>query len=295
MAGPSREHWKLALVEARVERAIRLHFDDGLLSRLASRVDFGYDVGLAEVDRRVDRGRGDDVSGVWEHGQLSVLQRAVRGDRLFGGAEPVAVADEDQRRRDDLAKVLERVAGRAGRAVKRVAKVLAPLSLALSAVLVGLQSFEHRLHLGRLREARGGGVRVRAGGLRTSAEYLPHDREARRAGVEEVVAGVVDDRADRARAADPDDRGRGRALAEAGDQRAVEPERVDQREHVVREELEGHGPAAVASPAASACVGGDHVEVLGEPLHAGGAADRCRSPEAFVETMPPCSSTSGSP
>ena len=62
--------------------------------------------------------------------------------------------------------------------------------------------------------------------------------EARSLRVEQVMAGLVDERADGSGRANREDRRRDRSVAEAGNQRPLEAERFDQRGDVVCEQRE---------------------------------------------------------
>ena len=74
--------------------------------------------------------------------------------------------------------------------------------------------------------------------------------------------------------------GRGdRALAEPGDQRLLESERVDQGGDVVGQQVEADRAAGVRGPAAAARVRRDHSELLGKRVHVAGIGDRHASPD----------------
>jgi hypothetical protein len=76
----------------------------GILARSA------VEVSTEEVDGDVDDGLRDHVAGVRHDGELAVGQPAVGEGGILDGAEVVAVAGDEQRRRRDRSEVVERVA-----------------------------------------------------------------------------------------------------------------------------------------------------------------------------------------
>jgi hypothetical protein len=116
---------------------------------------------------------------------------------------------------------------------------------------------------------------------------LPHDQEALCLRIEEVVAGVVDERRDRLGLADREDRRCDRAFTEAGDERLLEPECVDQCGDVVGEKREGDRLAAgVRGVCATARVGRDDAEPARERVQVGRVRDRDAGPAQAARDEP---------
>jgi len=77
------------------------------------------------------------------------------------------------------------------------------------------------------------------------------------------------------------DRCPGRALAEAGDQRPLESECIDQGGDVVGQQVEADRAAGVPGLAAAAGIRRDHPEVLGQRVHVARIRDRHACPNGI--------------
>ena len=94
----------------------------------------------------------------------------------------------------------------------------------------------------KARSAASGSAFVASG---LAAEERAHTLDELGRGLEVVEAAVVDERADEVGPAEGDHRGRRAALAEPGEERTVESERLDEGDDVVGEHVEGRRAAGV--------------------------------------------------
>lgn len=130
------------------------------------------------------------------------------------------------------------------------------------------------MHVRVLAEERLDRVGVGLGGVLGAAEDPAHRRERPGVGVEDVAAGVVDERADRARVPDRQDGGDHAAHAEPGDGRAGEVQRLDQGGDVVGEQAEGQLSPGVAGPSRGTLVRRDDVEAAGQQVQVAAVGER---------------------
>ena len=90
---------------------------------------------------------------------------------------------------------------------------------------------------------------------------------------------MVHDGPHRARPTEGDNGCGDATLAEPTYERAVELKGVDQRKHVVGQEVEGDGAAAMHGLTGTSGIGSDHVEVLRQGRHVRGVGDRDTCPD----------------
>src|SRR3954465_103052 len=104
---------------------------------------------LKELDGYLHYRRRNEVSVIWENGQLPLLQHPIGCDPFLYRAELISVSSQDEGGCHDLRKILDGVARRLGDPIECLSDVGLQVTRSLGALVVRFHQFEHRSHLFR--------------------------------------------------------------------------------------------------------------------------------------------------